>query len=186
VALILLARSEWKVIAGWATSGLLLFASTLALNPHWVFDWLGQTRSTVQTGAREIDLPHLAVVLPDGLQGLGIAMLTALTLIAVLWLARRVRGQDFRPGVAILIAGGVLAAPHALPTDMTLVALALLVWGEARWFEWLGLSVAAFVAALALAPAPALIGVVAIGWVCLRVAGWLTWPSPAPAPSSAR
>jgi len=186
VALLLLARSEWKVIAGWATSGLLLLASTLALNPHWVFDWLGQTRSTVQTGAREIDLPHLAVVLPDRLQGPGIAVLTALALIAVLWLANRVRGQDMRPGIAILIAGGVLAAPHALPTDMTLVALALLVWGEARWFEWLGLSVAALVAALALAPAPALIGVVAIGWVCLRVAGWLTWPSPGPAPSSAR
>ena len=186
VALLLLARSEWKVIAGWAASGLVLLAATLALNPHWVLDWLSQTRSTVQTGAREIDLPHVAVVLPDQWQGLGIAALTALTLVAVLWLARRVRGQNTRPGVAVLVAGGVLAAPHALPTDLTLVALAMLVWGGARWFEWLGLSVAALAAALAPAPAPALIGVVAVGWLCLRVAGFATWPSPGPAPASAR
>lgn len=182
---LLLAR-EWKALAGWAASGALLLGSTLALNPHWVGDWLGQTRSTVQTGAREIDLPHLATVLPDRYQGVGIAALTALTLAAVVWLAWRVRGRDMRPPVAILVAGGVLAAPHSLPTDLVLVALALVLWGEARWFEWLGLSVAALIAALAPAPVPALVGVVAVGWLCLRVAGLLTWRSRGPAPASAR
>ena len=182
---LLLAR-EWKVIGGWAASGALLLAATLALNPHWVFDWLAQTRSTVQTGAREIDLPHLAVALPDRFQGGGLAVMTALTLVAVLWLAWRVRGGSMRPSLAVLLAGGVLAAPHALPTDMVLVALALLVWGEARWFEWLGLSVAALVAALAPAPVPALVGILAVGWFCLRVAGLVTWRSPGPVPASAR
>lgn len=187
VALLLLARSEWKVIAGWASSGLALLAVTLALNPHWIVDWLGQTRSTVQTGAREIDLAHLAVALPEQLQGVGIAVLTAVALVAVLWLARRaMAGQEMRPAVAVLVAGGVLAAPHALATDLTLVALAMVVWGEARWFEWLGLSVAALAAALAPAPVPALVGVVAIGWMCLRAAGLVTWQSPGLAPSSAR
>jgi glycosyl transferase family 87 len=184
-AALLLAR-EWKVIAGWATAGALLLASTLALDPRWVFDWLGQTRSTVQTGAREIDLPHLAVVLPDSWQGIALAVLTALTLAAVIAFAWRRRGQNMRPAVAILIAGGVLAAPHALPTDLVLVALALAVWGKARWYEWLGLSVAALVAALAPAPVPAFVGVLAIGWVCLRVAGVLTWLSPGRVPASAR
>ena len=184
-AALLLAR-EWRVIAGWATAGAVLLASTLALDPRWVFDWLGQTRSTVQTGAREIDLPHLAVVLPESLQGIALAALTALTLAAVIALAWRQRGQDMRPGVAILVAGGVLAAPHALPTDLVLVALALAIWGEARWYEWLGLSVAALVAALAPAPVPAFVGVLAIGWVCLRVAGVVTWRSPGRVPASAR
>ena len=186
VALLILARSEWKVLAGWATAGAALLAATLALNPHWVMDWLGQTRSTVQTGAREIDLPHLAVALPDRLQGAGLAVLTLLTLVAVLWLARRINGHEMRPGIAVLVAGGVLAAPHALPTDMTLIALALVIWGEARWFEWLGLSVLTLIAALAPAPVPALIGVLAIGWVCLRAAGLVTWRSPGPVPASAR
>jgi glycosyl transferase family 87 len=182
---LLLAR-EWKVIAGWASAGAALLATTVALNPHWVFDWLGQTRSTVQSGAREIDLPHLAVVLPDQYQGVGLAVLTVLTVGAVVWLAWRARGEQMRPAVAILVAGGVLAAPHALPTDLVLVALALLIWGEARWYEWLGLSVVALVAALAPAPVPAVAGVLGVGWMCLRAGGFFTWRSPGPVPASAR
>ena len=182
---LLLAR-EWKVIAGWASAGAILLAATVALTPHWVFDWLGQTRSTVQTGAREIDLPHLAVVLPDQYQGIGLAVLTVLTVGAVVWLAWRTRGEQMRPAVAILVAGGVLAAPHALPTDLVLVALALLIWGEAHWYEWLGLSVVALVAAVAPAPVPAVAGVLGVAWVCSRVGGLLTWRSPGPVPASAR
>ena len=48
---LILAR-RWRVIVGWATSGAALLAPTLVLNPHWIFDWPAQTRSTVQTGAR--------------------------------------------------------------------------------------------------------------------------------------
>ena len=181
---ILLAR-EWKVLAGWVSAGALLLAATLALDPHWVFDWLGQTRSTVQTGAREIDVAHLAVVLPDAAQGAALAVLTAVTIAVVVILARRKR-DDFGAATAILVAGGVLAAPHALPTDMVLVALALAIWGQGRWYEWLGLSVATLVAALAPAPGPAVVGVLAIGWVCFRVSGLLTWRLPGPVPASAR
>ena len=46
-----------------------LTAVTLILNPHWVFAWLGQTHTTVQPGSREVDLPHLAVLLPAAIQG---------------------------------------------------------------------------------------------------------------------
>jgi len=66
------------------------------------------------------------------------------------------------------------------------VALGMAVWGEARWFEWLGLSVAALAAALVPAPIPTVIGTLSIGWICFRIAGLATWPSPAPAPVSAR
>lgn len=186
VALLLSVTREWKVLAGWATAGLALLAATLALNPHWVFDWLGQTRATVQTGAREVDLPHWAVLLPDRYQGVGIAVLTAVTLAVVLWLAWLRRGKDMRPPLAILLAGGVLAAPHALPTDLVLVAMAMLIWTQARWYEWLGLSVVALVSALAGAPVPAVIGPLAIAWVCVRIAGLVTSPSPGPAAATAR
>ena len=181
---VLVAR-KWQVVAGWATAGVALIAPTLLPNPHWVFDWLGQTRSTVQTGAREIDLPHTAVVLPDAIQGPALAALTVLAIGAVLALAWR-RRDDFQPAAAIVIAGGVLAAPHALPADLVLVALAMAIWGEARWYEWLGLSVAAIVCALAAPPVPAIFGVLAVGWICVRAAGLLTWLSPGPVPASAR
>ena len=183
VALILARR--WTVIAGWATAGAALLVPTLILNPHWILDWLGQTRSTVQAGAREVDLPHLAVLLPAAMQGVVIATLTALAVIGVVALARMRRDQ-FQPAAAILIAGGVLAAPHALPADLVLVALGLAVWGEARWWEWLGLSVVALAAALIAPPVPTIIGVIGVGWVCLRASGLLTWGSPEPAHASAR
>ena len=137
------------------------------------------------TGRVEIDLPHLAVFLPDTFQGGALAALTALAIAAVIALAWR-RRDSFRAAVAILVAGGIVAAPHALPTDLVLVGLALCVWGEARWYEWLGISVAALVAALTPAPIPAVVGVLTIGWVCLRAAGFLTSPSPGPVPASAR
>src|SRR5258706_9377573 len=181
----LILTRRWKVLAGWAAAGAVLLASTAVLNPHWIFDWLSQTRSTVQAGAREIDLAHFAVVFPNAMQGVALAVLTLLAIAAVLGLARHRRGE-FQPAAAIIIAGGVLAAPHALPADLVLVALAMAVWGEARWYEWLGLSVAALITALAPAPTPAVVGVVAVGWVCLRASGLLTWRSPAQVPANAR
>jgi hypothetical protein len=57
-----------------------------------------------------------------------------------------------------------------------LVALALAIWGQATWREWLGLSVAAVIAALTPAPIPAVVGV-------LLVFGWLIWRPRAPAPA---
>jgi hypothetical protein len=181
---LLLAR-RWKVLAGWAAAGVALLAPTLALNPHWIFDWAGQTRSTVQTGAREIDLPHFAVAFPSSLQGLALAALTLIAIAAVLFLAWRRRG-DFPAAAGIVIAGGVVAAPHALPADLVVVALAMALWGQARWYEWLGLSVGALITALTAPPVPAIVGVAMVAWVCLRASGLLTSRSPEPAPASAR
>src|SRR5256886_4719608 len=77
LGLALILSRLWRVIAGWATAGVALLAPTLLLNPRWVFDWLSQTRSTVQTGAREINLAHFAVVFPTSLQGPALAVITA-------------------------------------------------------------------------------------------------------------
>jgi len=180
----LLASRKWKVLAGWIASGFLLLAATAILNPRWVFEWLSQTRGTVAPGSREVDLPHLGVLLPDSLQTIALIILVLLAIGLVLVLAKQAHG--FQGPAAVLIAGGVLAAPHALPADLVLVALALAVWGEARWFDWLALSVGAAVAALTPPPVPALVGVLTVGWVCLRASGALTWLRLEPAPGSAR
>lgn len=182
---LLLAR-EWKVIAGWGVAGVGLLATTTVLSPRWAIDWLGQTRSTVQAGAREVDLPHLTVLLPDPYQAVGLAVLTVLAVGAVIWLAWRVRADRMRSATAVLIAGGVLASPHALPPDLVLVAVALAVWGQARWFDWLALSAGALMCALLPAPLPTFVGVVAVGWSVLRIAGLVISRSPAPVPASAR
>jgi Glycosyltransferase family 87 len=186
LAVALLLARRWKVLVGWAATGVALLAVTLFLNPHWVFDWLGQTRSTVQVGSREVDLPHLAVLLPAAIQSAAIAGLTVATIALVLAVARRSR-HDLPASAAIVIAGGVLASPHALPADLVLVALALAVWGRARWYDWVALSIGALVCALSPAPVPLVLGVLVIGWVCLRAAGLLATSTPREqAPASAR
>lgn len=179
----LLATRKWKVLAGWIGAGILLLGATAALNPRWLVDWLDQTRGTVAPGSREVDLPHLATLLPGSLQTPALVIVSLLAIGLVLLLARR---RSFPEAAAVVIAGGVLAAPHALPADLVLVGMALAVWGRARWFDWLLLSVGAAIAAVAPAPVPALFGVATAGWVCLRAAGTLTWPRPEPTPALTR
>jgi hypothetical protein len=104
-------------------------------------------------------------------------------LAAVLALARR-RLSNFRASTAVLVAGGVLVAPHALPTDLVLVAVALAIWGEAEWQDWLLLSVGAAIAAVVPPPWPTVVGVLVVGWLCLRAAGFSAWRR-GPAPASA-
>src|SRR2546426_295088 len=121
-----------------------------------------------------------------GVSGPACAGPTVAGIALVLLLARR-RRHDLSAAASVVIAGGVLASHHALPADFVLVALALALWGQAKWFDWLGLSVAAFICALTPAPVPALVGVLVIGWVCLRAAGLVvTWTPREQAPASAR
>ena len=173
---VLVAR-EWRVLAGWLTAGLVVLAPTLILNARWPLDWLAQTRATVAPISREVDLPHLGVLLPSAYQSVGLLVLVAASVVVVVWLAWRLRGQNMRPAIAILVAGGVLAAPHALAADLVLVGLALAIWSQARWFDWLSLSVAALACALIPPPLPSIVGVVLIGWLLARAAGAISTSS---------
>lgn len=166
LALILARR--WRVLAGWAVAGIALWASFAIFDPSWVMHFLQPASSTVQPIAREVDLAHLAVFAPQGAQTYVLAAISLLTGLVVIWLAWR-RRDDFRVAVAILIAGGVLASPHALPADLVLVSLALVVWGRADVWDWLTLSVGALVAALAPAPVPVAVGLVVIVRLLLRL-----------------
>ena len=183
LAAALLLTRQWRVLAGWAVAGVVLLAATAALNPHWPFEWLSTAGGTVQAGAREIDLAHIGILLPRAYQGGAVAFLSLVALAAVLWLARR-RRDDMRAATAVLIAGGVLVAPHSLPTDLVLVSVALALWGEAQWQDWLLLSAGAAIAAVVPAPWPTAVGVLVVGWLCLRAAGVIAWRRE-PAPASA-
>ena len=165
----LLASRQWRALGGWATAGVALTAAAAVLNPWWVFQWLPALNGPVRPGSREVDLAHFGTLLPSAAQAFAVAVLTLMTIAAVVLLARR-RRDEFRSAATVLVAGGVLAAPHALPTDLVLVALALAIWGEAQWYDWLLLSLGAAIAAFVPAPVPAVTGVIVIGWVCLRAA----------------
>lgn len=179
----LLVARRWRVLAGWAVAGVALLAASAALNPRWVLEWVPALGSTVRPGSREVDFAHLGTLLPNAYEGWAVAALSVLALTAVLVLARRCR-SDFRAAAAVLVAGGVLVAPHALPTDLVLVAVALAIWGKAEWQDWVLLSVGAAIAALVPVPWPTVVGVLVVGWLCLRAAGLSAW-RPGRAPASA-
>jgi Glycosyltransferase family 87 len=181
---VLLVTRRWRVLAGWAAAGLLLSGAAALLNPRWVFQWVPALNGPVGPGSREVDFAHFGTAFPAAVQGYAVAVLSLVALVAVLALAWR-RRAEVRPAAAVIVAGGVLVAPHALPADLVLVAVALAIWGEARWYDWLLLSAGAAVAALTPAPVPAVVGVVVVGWVCLRAARVLTWSRREPAPLSA-
>jgi glycosyl transferase family 87 len=190
----LIAVRNWRVLAGWAAAGVVLLAASVALNPRWVFEWLPALSTPVRPGSREVDLAHLGTLAPSAYQAYAVVILSLLTLVAVLFLARRVRPQFFklpttpsltlplkgegiflRPAAAVIIAGGVLVAPHALPADLVVVAVAMAIWGKAGWQDWLLLSICAVIAAFTPAPVPAVAGILVVGWICLRAAGVIAW-----------
>jgi hypothetical protein len=180
----LILTREWRVLAGWAAAGIVMFAAAAAVYPRWAFDWWHELGTTVQVGAREVNLGHLGTVLPGPYFGYAVAALSLLALIGILFLAHRVR-HDLRAAAAVLIAGGVLVSPHALPADLVLVTVALAIWGQATWADWLVLSAGAIIAAVVPAPVPTVVGVLLVVWLCLRVSGLSAWPPQGRAPASA-
>ena len=165
--LALIVARRWRVLAGWAVAGVALWASFAVFDLNWVVHFLQPASSTVQPIAREVDLAHLAVFAPQGLQTYALALVSLVTGLVVIWLAWR-RRDDMPTAAAILIAGGVLASPHALPADLVLVSLALVVWPRADAWDWVILSVGALIAALAPAPVPVAVGLVVIARLLLR------------------
>jgi hypothetical protein len=180
----LILTREWRVLAGWAGAGIVMFAAAAAVYPRWVFDWWHVLGTTVQPGAREVNLGHLGTALPGPYFGYAVAILSLVALIGVLVLARRAR-PDPRAAAAVLVAGGVLVSPHALPADLVLVTVALAIWGQATWADWLVLSVGAIIAAVTPAPAPTVVGVLLVAWLCLRASGLIERPQRGQAPASA-
>ena len=167
VGLALILARKWRVLAGWTIAGVALWASFAIFDPLWVLHWLAPASSTVQPIAREVDLAHLVVFLPLAIQSYGLAVISLFTGLAVIWLAWR-RRDDLPVAASTLIAGGVLVSPHALPADLVLVSLALVMWGRADVWDWVILSIGATVAALAPAPVPVVVGLVVIGRLLLR------------------
>ena len=167
VGLALILARKWRVLAGWAIAGIVLWGSYAIFDPLWVLHWLAPASSTVQPIAREVDLAHVVVFLPQAIQSYGLAVISLVTGLIVIWLAWR-RRDELPVAASILVAGGVFVSPHALPADLVLVSLALVMWGRADVWDWVVLSVAAVVAALAPAPVPVVVGLVLIVRLLLR------------------
>ena len=109
----------------------------------------------------------MAVYLPGAVQTYGLVIIALAMSAVVVWLAAR-RRDETAIAASILIAGGVLASPHALPADLVLVSVALVMWPRADAWDWVILSVGALISALAPAPVPVVVALVVIVRLLLR------------------
>jgi hypothetical protein len=170
LAVAILAMRLWPVIAGWAVA--LLLAATLVVlrAPSLLVDWPGFLLS--HAGSVGQELGPTGLIFPLGLPHSISLALELLLLVAgtalVLTLARARRDQG-TTAMAILIAGGVLVAPHLQRSDLTVLAASGAVWAGTRWFDWLALSVLGLGAAvLAESPAGSLVATPLVGAALLR------------------
>jgi hypothetical protein len=127
----------------------------------------------------------MVVYLPRAVQTYGLVTVSLALSAGVVWLAAR-RRNETAVAASILIAGGVLASPHALPADLVLVSVALVMWSRADAWDWVILSAGALVAALAPAPVPVAVGLVVVGRLLLRQSLLPAPLQPTPQPVSSR
>jgi len=143
----LLVTRSWRVLAGWAGAGAALAALSALREPRWLLDWprfLAAHAGRVGTELGPIQFVWSSGQ-PRSAQLAAAALVVLLAIAGVLLLAWR-RPPNLAAG--ILVAGGLLAAPHALGSDLVLVPAALLVGQRGTWLAWILVSVLALVAAL--------------------------------------
>ncbi len=169
LACALLLRGRWRLALGWLAAVAGLAALVTLRDWRWLPDWYHATASALGRNGREIDPGTWAwwLGLPERQATLLAVCVTLAVLTAVLAFAAR--AGDAR-GVPVLVAGGVLVAPHALASDLVLVALAMALAGDARPWQWAALSVAAAAAAMVPEPWPSLVTLALIGGFVARTA----------------
>lgn len=143
----LLVTRAWPELLGWASAAGALLLAVAARQPHWIVDWprfLSLTAGRVGTELGPAQFVWSSPLSrPQQLTGAGLVALAAI--VVVLIVARRLpRGQ----AAGVVVAGGLLSAPHALGSDTVLLAGGLVVSARGRWWTWLLLSVLALAAAV--------------------------------------
>jgi glycosyl transferase family 87 len=164
VAAGLIAARCWRVLLGWSLAALALLAATLVLAPGTLGAWPAAALATAGHNGNDLSLPGLlyaAGVTPQ--PALLVGALTALGVTLVI----ASRAPDRAAAAAVLVLGGLLAAPHLLATDLVIACFALVLAGMAAVVPLLLLSIGSLVLAVRIPAAAAACG------GCLLIAGLL-------------
>jgi hypothetical protein len=160
LAALLFAR-KWRMLAGLVLGASVGWAAGALVNLGWFGEWLQSTAYSEQLGTSDITIASLGNYLDGNASLWVVALVSLLAVAAVLWLAASTP-DDMRTRIAVLVAAGPLAAPHAFAADMVLVALGLVIWGRAHWTLYVVLSAVAWIAGIATPPWPRVAALVII------------------------
>lgn len=147
LAAALLVTRSWRVLGGWAAATLALMLVTAMRDPRWLPEWpafLAAHAGRVGTELGPIQLVWSSG-LPRGPQVAAAATVVLLAITAVLLAARRLPAG---PAAGTVVAGGLLAAPHALGSDLVLLPAALVLGEGTAWRAWVAVSSLALAAAV--------------------------------------
>ena len=101
---------------------------------------------------------------------MGAAIAVLMVVVAGAVLLARTRRDVPNEALAVVIGASLLAAPHALESDLVLGAAALALAGGFGWLEWAVLSAAALVVAVTHdSPWSTFVGIALIGGLTLRI-----------------
>ncbi len=182
LAIVLLLAKEWRVVAGWALAAAGLLGAVAIRDPRWPVQWLRFLATDVRHIGSELSPVGAALRLPMGQAPALAAAIGVLALVvaATVLLAQRRRDTP-NEALAVVVTGSLLAAPHALESDLVLAAAAVALAGGAGWLTWGGLSAAAVVIAVTHdLPASTILSVALVGALTLRL-GLRRLPPPADA-----
>lgn len=121
----LIVTRRWRVLAGWTVGGLSLVAASTAVEPALVPEWIRYAFGNAGHIGYDVNLAGATDLLAGGWAGSLVA--AAIGIGVTLWFAR---GRTLGNAAGLLLIGGLLAAPHALPTDLVLVPIGLLAAGR--------------------------------------------------------
>lgn len=141
LALFILCERRWREGLGWLGGAAVLILATSLVDGAWLVQALSHAAPT----GNNLGIPG---IVSDQGHGpiLGAYLVSGVTAGFTLLAAFGVANERTR--VAIVIAGGLLSAPHALATDFILLAAAILIVGDGGIVVWAVLSAGSLVCAL--------------------------------------
>lgn len=164
----LLATARWRMLSGWAAGGGLLLAAAIARQVSWPLDWVRTLLANGGSLGREVSLPGLAFSLVGNGALRPVAAVAAIALALVVTAVAARQARTGAGALAAMLAGGLLAAPHALATDTVVMTPGLAALGRIRAGMLAALSAGSLI--LALLRLPALVAVLGSGLLL-----WMMW-----------
>jgi hypothetical protein len=142
VALWLILRRKWQIIAGGVTAVLIMLVVTWAILPGWLLQWQN-VREKTGSSPRSFIMPTFwgvgTEISLDWAPLVGLLLVIALTLALGWYLYTRPKINEMHL-ISLAIIGSLLATPYAWAYEHTLMLIPLILYFsriERRWLAWL-------------------------------------------------